>query len=328
MFKKFLRPFKILFIIVIIIIIVPHSIFPSQTSDNDSITLNDYIILNNKETRLSDFKDDEEALKLKVAQLSVINKSRKKNRVPEVKLDILACRVANKMCKEAAENQYLSHWNLAGEKPYHRYAFAGGNDHVSENAYGESTTGMFAHSSQTIADMMKQGHNSFMAERAPADGHRKNIIEKSHNFVGIGYYLTINQFRYYEEFIDRYLEFENVTSELRINETSSITLNTNGKVFPFFMIIYSEPKPAPMSPGQLNRKGSYSDFSDQEYLSVPAWDLAKYRKGSIYRIPVSFSREGLYYIQIFTDKKEIINPVKLSTKGKTISSGIVIKVMK
>ena len=54
-----------------------------------------------------------------------------------VKLDILASRVANKMCREAAENNFIGHWNLAGEKPYHRYAFAGGYDHVSENAFGE-----------------------------------------------------------------------------------------------------------------------------------------------------------------------------------------------
>ena len=82
-------------------------------------------------------KDNDEALKLKIDQLDFINKSRKRNNASPVKLDILASRVANKMAKEAAENEYLGHWNMAGEEPYLRYAFAGGYDHVSENAYGE-----------------------------------------------------------------------------------------------------------------------------------------------------------------------------------------------
>jgi hypothetical protein len=35
---------------------------------------------------------------------------------------------------------------------------------------------------------------------------------------------------------------------------------------------------------------------------------------------------GLYYIQIFADKKEITKPENLDTKGKTPASGIVIRV--
>ena len=83
------------------------------------------------------------------------------------------------MCREAAENNYISHWNLAGEKPYHRYAFAGGYDHVSENAYREWTTGNYNNSHSEIFKKMESGHGSFMSERAPNDGHKKNIIDKA-----------------------------------------------------------------------------------------------------------------------------------------------------
>ena len=74
-----------------------------------------YKKLNNSEQRLKEFKDSDESLKLKIAQLEIINTSRKKNNAPAVRLDILASRVANKMAKEAAENEYLGHWNMAGE---------------------------------------------------------------------------------------------------------------------------------------------------------------------------------------------------------------------
>ena len=61
---------------------------------------------------------------------------------------------------------------------------------------------------------------------------------------------------------------------------------------------------------------------------MAAWDLARYRNGTLYKIPLSFSKEGLYYIQIYSDKKEFTRPGSLNTKGKTPESGIVIKVIK
>jgi uncharacterized protein YkwD len=315
-------------VLLIFTILINTAAVLQKTGPNDQGHMDYYRSLNDKETRLIEFKDDDKALQLKVAQLDIINKSRKKFRVKPVQLDILASRVANKMCMEAAENKYISHWDMAGEKPYHRYAFAGGYDHISENAFGEWTTGWYDNSSTTVLKMMKDGHESFMAERAPANGHKKNVIDISHNYVGIGFYLTKNQFRYYEEFIDRYLEFENIPASLNVNEAGSISFKTDGSCFPYFITIYREDFPLPLKPEQLNKKGSYSDFSNQQYLNIPAWDIARQKNGNSYTIPLMFTKEGLYYIQVFIDKREITTPVKLSTNGRTIASGIVIKVVK
>ncbi len=68
------------------------------------------------------------------------------------------------------------------------------------------------------------------------------------------------------------------------------------------------------------------DYTNEIYKEIYAWDLSRYRNGNVYRIPLSFSKEGLYYIQIFTDTREINKPASLNTKGKTPESGIVIKV--
>jgi uncharacterized protein YkwD len=328
MFRKIWKTIKIFLIISVVLFCLPHSILPLQSSDSQTNDLESYLKLNESETRLAEFKDDEEALKIKLIQLEIINKSRKKFRAGQVKLDILASRVANKMCREAAENDFVGHWNLAGEKPYHRYAFAGGYDHVSENAFGEWSSGNYDSSFSNIGSMMKSGHEKFMSERAPNDGHKKTIIEKSHNFVGIGFYLTGNQFRYYEEFIDRYLEFENIPVEVKVDEPCSITVKTNGESYLYYVIIYRENFPKPLTPLQLRKKGSYSDFTGEEYMSFPAWDLSRYRNGIIYTIPLHFPEEGLYYIHIYSDKKEMKKPLSLNTKGKTPESGIVIKVKK
>jgi uncharacterized protein YkwD len=326
MFRKLWKTAKFFLLIVIVLICLPHSILPRQIKAIKKDDLESYIKLNNKELRLAEYKDDEEGLKLKLSQLEIINNSRKNYKADPVSLDILASRVANKMCREATEKNFLGHWNLAGEKPYHRYAFAGGYDHVTENAFGQWSSENYIKSGPLISSMMKSGHATFMAEKIPYDGHKKNIIDKSHNSVGIGYYLAGKQFRYYEEFLDRYLDFEDIPAETGIDEKCSITVNTDGKSFLYYLVIYREDFPKPVRAEEISKKGSYEDYSDEQYLKMAAWDLAAYRNGSEYKIPLSFSKGGLYYIQIFTDKKEITGAASVSTKGKTPVSGIVIKV--
>jgi len=325
MFGKLWKTIKIFLIIAIVLICLPHSILPHSTSNEGSDDFESYLKLNESEKRLPEFKDDNEALKLKLMQLNTINISRKKYRADPVKLDILASRVANKMSREAGEKDFTGHWNTAGEKPYLRYAFAGGYDHVSENAFGEWSSDNYNKSSSIISAMMKSGHEKFMSERAPNDGHKQTIIDKPHNYVGIGYFLAGKQFRYYEEFIDRYLEFENIPSSLKVGEAGSITVKTRGENFLYFMVIYYEKFPEPMTSEQIKRKGGYDDYTNEEYKSIAAWDLSRYRNGTLYQIPLKFSKEGLYYIQIYCDKNEIKSG-SLNTKGKSPVSGIVIKV--
>jgi len=327
MFRKTWKHIKLLLILIITIAIFPKSIFPRKSSDTQKNGLEYYQKLNDSETRLLNYKDNKEALKLKVTQLEIINKSRLMFNAEPVKMDILASRVANKMSMEASENKFVGHWNLAGEKPYHRYGFAGGYDHVSENAFGEWSSDNYDPSSSNIGSMMESGHRTFMDEKAPYDGHKKTIIDKSHNFVGIGFNLSGNQFRYYEEFIDRYFEFENIPEEVKINQPFSITVRTSSDDFLYYMIVYREKYPQAIKAAQIMKRGSYDDYTNEEYLIIPAWELSSYRSGSTYKIPLNFSKDGLFYINIYSDKKEIRKPTSLNTKGKTSGSGIVIKVI-
>jgi hypothetical protein len=94
----------------------------------------------------------------------------------------------------------------------------------------------------------------------------------------------------------------------------------------YYLIIYRQEFPKPLSAEEIARRGSYMDYTDETYKEITAWELSKYRNGSTYTIPLSINKKGLYYIQIFSDKKEITKPSSLTTKGKTSESGIVIKV--
>lgn len=310
----------------IILITLALPVFPQASEAPQKGEFAMYRSLNEQEMRLAEYRDNDEALSMKLVQVAIINESRKKHGAAPVKLDILASRVANKMSREAAENGYVSHWNLAGEKPYHRYAFAGGMDHVSENAYGEWTSGGYEQSTKLTSEMMKAGHQRFMDEKAPYDAHKKNIIEKAHNYIGIGFYITRDHFSYYEEFINRELEFSNIPVSMKVNEQGKITVDTKGKSYLYFMMIYRENFPQPRKASQLKNTGGYEDYSNELYRQVPTWDLAKYKQDFVYTIPVKFTKPGLYYILIYTDKKENTGQSALSTKGKPPVSGIVISV--
>lgn len=303
---------KIIFILVMILSsLTLLNAQKKKVSDNSDFAY--FKKLNDQEKRLNEYKDNDDILKVKLKQIEIINESGKKFKAQPVKLDILASRVANKACRHAAENNYFSHWNMAGEKPYHRYAFAGGYDHISENVFSLVSTAEFDNSSESVAAMMARGHEMFMKEKAPADGHKQNIINKTHNYAGLGVYVSGGQFRYYEEFIDRYLEFSDVPEKMKPGETANIKVNTKGNGYLFYITIYREDFPEPMKVAQLKRTGSYKDYSDELYKMIPAWDLTKYRNGDEYTIPVNFSKEGLYYIHIFIDPEENSNPGAIST---------------
>jgi hypothetical protein len=316
---------KIIPLLVIIILSLPVFL-SAAVQDDENEGFSYYKKLNDSEKRLPEYKDSDGALLLKVKQLAVINASRERYHAGIVKLDILASRVANKQCREAAENDYLSHWNLAGEKPYVRYALAGGYDHVSENAYSQGTTAEFGTGAEETAKLMKDGHESFMSEKAPYDGHKRNDINKTHNYVGLGFYTAKGEFRYNEEFIDRYLEFTEVPAVLKPGEQGALKLDTKGNCFLYFMTVYREDIPKPMTKARLGETGSYGDFTEELVINKAPWDLNKLRNGSVYNIPLSFPKEGLYYIHIYTDKKEYSGYGSVSTDGKDPVSGIVIRV--
>ncbi|MFY9618957.1 MAG: CAP domain-containing protein [Pyrinomonadaceae bacterium] len=117
--------------------------------------------------------------------LNQVNIERAEARVSPLKLDRLACTVAEKHATEMARNNFLSHWGLDGRKPYHRYSFAGGVEAIQENGGAINTTTPIA--SAEVPIHLMQMHRSMHDEVAPADGHRKTILNPIHTHVGFGY---------------------------------------------------------------------------------------------------------------------------------------------
>lgn len=284
-----------------------------------------YRSLNEAETRLVEYKDSDQSLALKLAHLGYINASRARYKVLAVELDILASRVANRQAMEAAQNGFRGHWNLRGEKPYQRFAFAGGTDHVAENASATWTSGEFTRSLEQVSTFMVEAHDRFMAERAPNDGHKVNCIAPEHTHVGLGFYLARSAFAYYEEFVDRYLEFLDPPGVAAVGKSVEVAVRPlRPGLYTYALVSYYEPVPKSMTVAEVNARGSYQDYTSVQEHAVWPWDLVT-DQGGVTRIPLTFTRKGLYYVQVYLDTKKYAGG-GADTRGRIQASGLVVRV--
>jgi len=221
---------------------------------------------NAKESRLIEYKDNDEQLLAKLVLLELINKHRKKHHKQPVELDIHACRSANKTAQDAALNKYIGHWDSQGKKPYHRYALDGGDAHVSENASGVESTDFFKQDIDEMISLMKENHMLMYNERPPFDGHRLNILDPYHNQLGLGIAYDGSSFCYYEEFINDYL----TKSSTKLQNGEVSMLFTIPDQFNLVGISISYDKPfKPMTRKELNTKTSYLDEGE---TNIFIWD--------------------------------------------------------
>ncbi|MBF0517300.1 MAG: CAP domain-containing protein [Nitrospirae bacterium] len=129
-------------------------------------------------------------ISLKTQQLLHINKSRASHGLPPVSLDDTASKAAQRHCEAMLEGDFFGHTALNGSRPFHRYNLdEGGDGHVAENVCLFKSTTAIATDDKSIAELALKGHDLFMAEVPPDDGHRRTILEKHHNYVGIGVYV-------------------------------------------------------------------------------------------------------------------------------------------
>ena len=269
---------------------------------------------NAKESRLIEFKDNDEQLLAKLVLLELINKHRKKHHKQPVELDIHACRSANKTAQDAALNKYMGHWDSQGKKPYHRYALDGGDAHVSENASGVESTDFFKQDIDEMISLMKENHMLMYNERPPLDGHRLNILDPYHNKLGLGVAYDGSSFCYYEEFINDYL----TKSSTKLQNGEVSMLFTIPDQFNLVGISISYDKPfKPMTRKELNTKTSYLDEGE---TNIFIWDDEVMCKDNNCEYSFRIKSNQITYVKVLISKIKPDEFVK-DSKGSFPVSG-------
>jgi uncharacterized protein YkwD len=277
------------------------------------------------ETRLADYRDSPEVLQMKFKLVDVINADRKKNKAGPLALDILASRVANKQSQEAAQNHYYGNWDLAGETPYARYGLAGGSDHVLENAAAERSNADF--DPAKLYDYMVGAHQKFMAEKSPKDSNRQNVLNPVHTHVGLGAAVVGNEFRFSEEFLDRYFTTLEYPATVKAGEKFTIHAVPAAGYFCYVLVAFHDAFPQPMKAKAIDKRNSYNDFTKDNAATLWPDALNVADDGSISQA-LSFKKPGLYYVQIFVDKTKPQKTGQFTNKGKIPASGMIISVEK
>jgi uncharacterized protein YkwD len=136
--------------------------------------------------------------------LEMVNEERAVAKVPTLAVDELATRVATNHAREMAVEEFASHWNREGLKPYHRYSFAGGTHASQENISAADNTW-----SNKLSDLKQDTsylHLRLYQETPPNDWHRKAILAPHHTHVGFGIAVEKLRLRLVELFIAKYVE--------------------------------------------------------------------------------------------------------------------------
>jgi hypothetical protein len=220
-----------------------------------------------------------------------------------------------------AGNRYLSHWNLRGLLPYHRYHFAGGHDYVQENLSRMTVISAdpFPISAEPLEVLrhLVNSHQRFMEETPPLDGHRKAILDPGQTHVGVGLAVSGSEFTMGELFLKRYVRLEplpDLLPQRAVRVEGEILRNGFG---PFYAALFYEGFPLRRTPTELNMTYAHADPSGKLCASLPPWKMSfNTRQGRFgFRLAFRDSGPGYYRLVLWVRQPVREIPYRLSRPG-------------
>lgn len=210
--------------------------------------------------------------------LQQVNADRAAANLNALKLDELACTVANGHARDMATGVFLSHWGSDGRKPYQRYSLAGGTAAVQENC--SSAEDISSVTPNSVFDDLRDMHQSMLDEQPPHDGHRKTILDPYHTHVGFGVALNSRSLRLDELYLARYIQLDPLVTEARPGSTIRVSGRLlNASHFVNEIDVFYEPLPTPPDYFWLRTPRSVSFPDDVVQLRPRALDGMIYADG-------------------------------------------------
>ena len=264
---------------------------------------------------------DDPYFEARQAVVQRINADRAAAGLPAVEFDWLSSQVADRHCQEMAGNDYLSHWNLRGLLPYHRYHFAGGRDHLQENLSRLTVFSLEPNPISTAPEAVQvhllNAHQRFMDETPPLDGHRKNVLDPGHTHVGIGLAVAGGNFTMAEEFINRYVELEPLPETLPRGSIPIQGAVLNKEFGPYYGVLFYEGWPPARTVEELNRTYAYEDMTGEIAGRVPPWEMSFNPASGRFRFDLSYKAlgPGYYHFAFWVRQPVRSIPYSLGTPG-------------
>lgn len=188
--------------------------------------------------------------------LSLINQDRANYSLNPVSLSNITS--AQQHAESMLLNNYFSHWDTHGMKPYMRYTLLGGNGAVDENiAYMYNSSGI-----NVLSDLKQMEYNFMYNDLVCCNnGHRKNILTPQHNLVSIGVAYNATSIYLVEDFINYYILWQ--PGSPGISSTGQVSLKgtiEKGYSLSEVLIAY-EPPVSNLTTSQLSKAPYNSSYS-------------------------------------------------------------------
>ena len=278
---------------------------------------------------------DDPHSRAKAALLARINQDRRGAGLLPVAYSTRAARAGDRFCRDSVEQDFHGHWDLDGRSPYLRWSLAGGIDAHAENF--ASKTRSPGPLMEPLEEILLEAHAAFMAERPPADGHRRTILDPRWTHVGIGAALSGGRFRMTEEFVDQVMAWVELPSG---PVPAGKEADFAAKLPPGWNLlavgIAWEPPPLPISRAEAGRRGSYTLPEPSKMLRPYAprggmWsdgsrgDFAAPPTGGLFRLKLLLDRRpGSTWVMVYAGPGEVTGkPISAMTLARIEGTGSV-----
>lgn len=245
--------------------------------------------------------------------VELINRDRATEHLSPVELDEGApTRAGQAHAEDMARLGFLGHWGSDGSVPEQRMTEAGGADVDFENAYcvtDEKRRALDLGARFSPADL-EQAEAMFFGEKPPNDGHRKTILGKWRNTVGIGIAMPrpvgnellvpcISQ-----EFVDRYGTYEPLPRTGKPGAKLHVagTLAQGVKVGAVGIVRLADPKRLPVA--ELNRRRTYAQPAPSEMFWPRGFRtrIPLETRGQSFALDLPLPRaRGLYEVSVWAE---------------------------
>jgi len=242
---------------------------------------------------------DDVVLTVRNQLFDMVNNERLDTGLRALKLDELACRVAEAHATDMAQGGFLSHWGTDGRKPYHRYSFAGAIDAIEEND-GALDHGVPVASDEADGDMISL-HSSMFHESPPNDGHRKTILNEYHTHVGFGMATRGSHVRLCELYVAKYVSIDSYRANAPLGSSFMLSGRTLDRMYLVKSIdVFYESVPVAPDPLWLRQLRSYSLPDERETLLPKLPENTFYEDGSSGSIKLEGQK---FHVRITLPKK-------------------------
>jgi uncharacterized protein YkwD len=241
--------------------------------------------------------------------LSLINSDRQSNGLQNVTLSSIDS--GQRHADDMLANQYFSHWDTNGYKPYMRYTLSGGKGAVAENCAAQ--LGFYSDLKEALQGMEWR----MMYDDADSNwGHRDNILDPLHNRVSIGIAYDNQNVYLVQDFENDYIQW-NVLSV----DNNQVTLQgtEQGEQSNIKQIAIFYDNPIPLTSSQLEQAQYQNGYDAGTYVGSalpPNWQATEgititadswTQSGNNFQISFSLSQavaafsKGVYTLYLETD---------------------------